>query len=227
MPSLYSACIYHPVKGLANVPCKHCTHTVFWLETLKAPILYPLRCWSTLVIQVEIVCASMGNTLGSVGGFCVGTEEIVEHQRLSGSGYCFSASLPPFLATAASHTLAQLQQDGSYLIKKLHANVAILRRELSKLPEVVVMGGVNELSPLIHLRLANQPADRKEAEQLLSKISDHVLTKGSVLTCVAYYSNLDRVQPPPSLRVVATALLDEKDCKAAVNAISQALKQYL
>lgn len=40
-----------------------------------------------------------GNSLASIGGFCAGDREIVDHQRLSGLGYCFSASLPPFLAT--------------------------------------------------------------------------------------------------------------------------------
>lgn len=42
-----------------------------------------------------------GNALASIGGFCAGDREIVDHQRLSGLGYCFSASLPPFLATGA------------------------------------------------------------------------------------------------------------------------------
>lgn len=43
-----------------------------------------------------------GNALASIGGFCAGDREIVDHQRLSGLGYCFSASLPPFLATGAA-----------------------------------------------------------------------------------------------------------------------------
>ena len=34
-----------------------------------------------------------GNSLASIGGFCAGDREIVDHQRLSGLGYCFSASL--------------------------------------------------------------------------------------------------------------------------------------
>lgn len=49
--------------------------------------------------QVEIVGASLGAALSSVGGFCAGDREVVDHQRLSGLGYCFSASLPPYLAT--------------------------------------------------------------------------------------------------------------------------------
>lgn len=42
-----------------------------------------------------------GHALASVGGFCSGSVEVTEHQRLSGLGYCFSAALPPYLATAA------------------------------------------------------------------------------------------------------------------------------
>lgn len=30
-------------------------------------------------MQVEVITASMGNALGSVGGFCVGTEEVGAH----------------------------------------------------------------------------------------------------------------------------------------------------
>ena len=49
--------------------------------------------------EVEIITASLGNTLGSVGGFCAGSKQVISHQRLNASGYCFSASLPPYLAT--------------------------------------------------------------------------------------------------------------------------------
>ncbi len=42
-----------------------------------------------------------GHAIASVGGFCSGNLEVTEHQRLSGLGYCFSAALPPYLATAA------------------------------------------------------------------------------------------------------------------------------
>lgn len=46
-----------------------------------------------------------GNSLASIGGFCSGEREVVDHQRLSGLGYCFSAALPPYLATGAAPTL--------------------------------------------------------------------------------------------------------------------------
>jgi len=51
--------------------------------------------------DVEIVIISLENSLASIGGMCVGDMEVVDHQRLSGAGYCFSASAPPFVAVAA------------------------------------------------------------------------------------------------------------------------------
>ena len=45
--------------------------------------------------------ASLENSAASSGGFCVGTKFVIDHQRLSGLGYCFSASLPPMMAAAA------------------------------------------------------------------------------------------------------------------------------
>ena len=43
----------------------------------------------------------MEYSLASVGGFCCGRHYVVGHQRLSGMGYVFSASLPSLLARAA------------------------------------------------------------------------------------------------------------------------------
>jgi serine palmitoyltransferase len=59
----------------------------------------------------------MEMSLGSVGGFCVGSSFVVQHQVLSGQGYCFSASLPPLLATAAIEALniIETKQESKFL----------------------------------------------------------------------------------------------------------------
>lgn len=75
--------------------------------------------------------ARAGNALGSVGGFCAGDREIVDHQRLSGLGYCFSASLPPFLATAAIGALDVLESDAPRLLPALAFNARLLRSRLA------------------------------------------------------------------------------------------------
>lgn len=36
--------------------------------------------------EVDMIMASLEGFVGSVGGFCVGTHFIIEHQRLSGLG---------------------------------------------------------------------------------------------------------------------------------------------
>ena len=98
--------------------------------------------------------------MGSVGGFCVGDRDTVEHQRLSGSGYCFSASLPPYLAAAGIAMLHRLRGEpaaggaagerardgkdgkakrqggsgggahGCELVQQLHARIRAFRAEL-------------------------------------------------------------------------------------------------
>jgi len=39
-----------------------------------------------------MLTVAMDTALASVGGLCVGTREVVDHQRLSGAGYCFSGA---------------------------------------------------------------------------------------------------------------------------------------
>ena len=39
------------------------------------------------VNEIDILNVSLETALGSVGGVCVGTREVVDHQRLSGAGY--------------------------------------------------------------------------------------------------------------------------------------------
>ena len=69
-----------------------------------------------------------------MGGFCAGDREIVDHQRLSGLGYCFSASLPPFLATAAVGALDVLESRADALLPALADNARLLRSKLAEVP---------------------------------------------------------------------------------------------
>lgn len=60
---------------------------------------------------MDLICSSLENSVGSIGGFSVGSTFIVDHQRLSGLGYCFSASAPPLLAQAAISALDRFESD--------------------------------------------------------------------------------------------------------------------
>ena len=78
-------------------------------------------------------CAPAGNALAAQGGFCAGPREMVDHQRLSGMGYCFSASLPPYLAVAATQALQALANKPQ-LVRRLQLNAASLRDALQDVP---------------------------------------------------------------------------------------------
>ncbi|KAK9884299.1 hypothetical protein WA026_005251 [Henosepilachna vigintioctopunctata] len=55
--------------------------------------------------------------IGSIGGYCVGSHAVIEHQRLSGSGYIFSASLPTYLAQIVIKSLDILDNKPKRLVK--------------------------------------------------------------------------------------------------------------
>lgn len=59
--------------------------------------------------RVDMIIGTLENALGSIGGFCAGTHMTIEHQRLSGSGYIFSASLPTFLVQAVIKSIDVLE----------------------------------------------------------------------------------------------------------------------
>ncbi|KAJ6340444.1 hypothetical protein OIU77_008244 [Salix suchowensis] len=77
------------------------------------------------VPKVDIVTAAMGHALAIEGGFCTGSSRVIDHQRLSSSGYVFSASLPPYLACAAI-TAIDVLEDNPTLITKLKENISVL-----------------------------------------------------------------------------------------------------
>jgi len=61
------------------------------------------------MMNAEIITFSLEYSFGSVGGMTVGCEEVVDHQRLSGAGYCFSASAPPFLSKVCLASIRRLE----------------------------------------------------------------------------------------------------------------------
>ena len=59
--------------------------------------------------EVDMIIGSLAGPICAGGGFCAGSDEIVEHQRISASAYTFSAALPAMLATTASEVLSMIQ----------------------------------------------------------------------------------------------------------------------
>lgn len=103
--------------------------------------------------SIDIMASSLATSLGSVGGFCIGNErEVVDHQRLSGAGYCFSASTPPFVAKAATVALEKMTENNFKLQHKLKVNLNEILEGIDQIPQLLVTSDEN--SPIIHVRLA-------------------------------------------------------------------------
>ena len=56
----------------------------------------------------------------------------MDHQRLSGLGYCFSASLPPYLATGAICALQRMQEQPE-LVSRVAQNARRMRELLQQI----------------------------------------------------------------------------------------------
>eukprot|EP00543_Licmophora_paradoxa_P003759 CAMPEP_0202456848 /NCGR_PEP_ID=MMETSP1360-20130828/14013_1 /ASSEMBLY_ACC=CAM_ASM_000848 /TAXON_ID=515479 /ORGANISM="Licmophora paradoxa, Strain CCMP2313" /LENGTH=433 /DNA_ID=CAMNT_0049076783 /DNA_START=172 /DNA_END=1473 /DNA_ORIENTATION=+ len=158
--------------------------------------------------DAEIVTISLENAFGSIGGVTVGNEEVVDHQRLSGAGYCFSASSPPFTASAAIASLEQLQQCPE-LLQNLNRNIKYMHNALTSWTknEHRVSVTSDERSPMIVLEL-NSGSAHEVAE-----------------TCIHQGLALVAEMKPESLRLTMSASQTLGDIDKAVAILSDVVKK--
>ena len=153
--------------------------------------------------------AGMDKALGSTGGFCIGNKEITHHQTLSGAGYVFSASAPPFSCTAAQTALQLLEENGKEYIEQLTNNAALFRKLVADNDQNRWNTGYNNLiSPLIHLRFNEKYVNDDVAEKYFDVISSEARKKGVLIYSAVYlpqeFGISDKSDPRPSLRMCVT-----------------------
>jgi len=74
--------------------------------------------------KVDAIMGSLELAVAGVGGFCAGRRGLVDHQRLAGAGYCFSASCPPSACSAVKATVKDLPSSARR--QRLQANTKSL-----------------------------------------------------------------------------------------------------
>ncbi|THG19609.1 hypothetical protein TEA_019030 [Camellia sinensis var. sinensis] len=168
--------------------------------------------------KVDIITAAMGHSLATEGGFCVGSVRVTAHQRLSSSGYVFSASLLPYLATAAITAIDVLEENPD-LTTKLDKNIAVLHKGLSNIHGLKIVSDVK--SPIVFLRLKNSTGSLKSDSQLLEHIAEQVLKEDSVFVVTSKRSMLDKCRLPVGIRLFVSASHSESDLLKA----SESLKR--
>jgi len=173
------------------------------------------------VDEVDLIAGSLENSLASVGGFCCGRAYVIDHQRLSGLGYCFSASAPPMLAQAAISALEVLEKSPDMLVrleemsKYAHSRLATLKYfSISEDPA----------SPIIHLRLA-APSGQREADlNTLRTIVQLAEEQGVALTVAAYLDD-EIHMPPASIRVSINCELSRDEMDRVVDVLQSVVQQ--
>lgn len=120
--------------------------------------------------EVDLISASLENAVESIGGFCVGSHFIVEHQRLSGLGYCFSASQPPFLTQAAISALDIFEKEPK-IFNQLNDTAEKVDEQFRYFSKLELRG--HPISPVKHLYLKDND-DSEKCEKILRKIADEV-----------------------------------------------------
>jgi serine palmitoyltransferase len=167
--------------------------------------------------SVEFLNISFETVLGSTGGVCVGTREVVDHQRLSGAGYCFSAAAPPFFSATAIESLRLLETDVS-LRKTLQQNVIRFRDNL-------ITGNLLEFfevsdapSPVLHLTLKSSLGFGFDEEaSLFADIASKCLVGGVAIASKGDlgYLKASGVRLRPSARLVVNGMLSAADIDRA------------
>ncbi|VDD80856.1 unnamed protein product [Mesocestoides corti] len=166
------------------------------------------------VDHVDVITGSLETAIGVFGGFCAGSHFVVDHQRLSGQGYCFSASLPPILAVASEAAVECLQKESGSRQRRLRHIAHLLQDRLQEktLAQYWTLDpATHPDSPVKHIRLAvgKNTIDRlEEACDLASslpqslEVSDKALLTTPVLLTVArHVEGAHRKIPAPSIRL--------------------------
>jgi serine palmitoyltransferase len=178
--------------------------------------------------DIDILTGNLEGATSSVGGFCCGARNVIYHQRLNSSGYVYSCSLPPLLASASITALDILDQDPG-LVSKLAENTKYFVNGLKNISGVTVTSSTE--SPIIHLRLSKvapqNETERLTEERTLQNIVKEALNRGILLTRAKYVHHYEYFMPVPSIRICVSAIHTKEQLQNALNVIKESTEKAL
>lgn len=185
--------------------------------------------------EVDMIVGSMAGPLSAAGGFCAGSDEIVEHQRLSAASYTFSAALPAMSATTASETLMLLQTQGR-LVEELRERTRDMWLQLDPRSDWVVCTSAQE-NPVLLLVLkpdivSSRRLSTDDQQILLQEVVDECLAQGVLVTRTKHLpaggtGKSEVFLPRPALKVAVTIGLSKKETEKAGITIRHAVTKIM
>ncbi|OXA44032.1 serine palmitoyltransferase 1 [Folsomia candida] len=217
-----------PLKEIAAM-CRKSKVRIFVDETLSFGVLGATGRGITEYLDVpirdlDLISGSLEHAMSAFGGFIVGPSFVVDHQRISGLGYCFSASLPPLLAGVGIKSLS-LMEKNPLMVRDLQEKCKFFHKALDALDHFYVSG--HELSPVKHILLKKLHGSvqftRDEKCSALSRIILIVKEVNKIaLVQPSYLEKQEALVPEPSIRLAVNRLLTRDEIKIVVCAIQDA-----
>ena len=195
--------------------------------------------------QIDMLVGSVANGLNSSGGFCAGSRIVVDHQRINGTSFVFSAAVPALLAVSASEGINILRNTPS-ILSTLQENVRAICAVLERVETLTIPS--HTASPIIHvhLRSAAMPSlsakpsnpatpaprdapsfDAASEGRLLQDIVDEALAQRVWITRARRLRGQELVEARPRIRLAFTAALSRKSCERAAGVIKAAVAKVL
>lgn len=218
-----------PLDKIVELKHKYCYRLImddsFGFGVLGKSGRGTLEHFGVSIDNVDIVSATLENSFGSVGGFCVGSPQVVEHQRLGGAAYVFSASLPPYISTASIEAFNHLEQNASSILPQLSNNVDKVIKGLTKiLPQPLTLDATKGL-PIMHIRLKRfDPTQRKEIDNKFKQVLEKALEKG-LAVARPQYSEREYQKPAPSIKIAVSVDHTTEDIEKCISVLKPILSE--
>ncbi|KAF8622397.1 hypothetical protein AX15_007049 [Amanita polypyramis BW_CC] len=115
--------------------------------------------------KIDMLIGNVAIGLASCGGFCAGSEEIINHQRINGLSFVFSASMPALLAVGASEAINLFRSTPS-IFTQLQDNIRAARAILDRVDCITVPS--HPASPIIHMYIRQSTSSLQPSSALLT-----------------------------------------------------------
>ncbi|KAJ4423247.1 serine palmitoyltransferase component [Gnomoniopsis sp. IMI 355080] len=183
--------------------------------------------------QVDMIIGNLSGPLCAGGGFCAGSKDVVGHQRISSSAYCFSAALPAMLAVTASETISLLQTNPE-ILTNARENTRALRAQLDPRSDWVMCTSALENPILLLVFKPNIVQSRRmsfeEQDRVLQDCVDEALANGVMITrlrTTLINKSVGGGQMQPALKICATTGLSKKEIEKAGITIRHAITKVM
>ncbi|CAJ2508834.1 Uu.00g138600.m01.CDS01 [Anthostomella pinea] len=186
---------------------------------------------------VDMILGSLSGPLCAAGGFCAGSKDVVEHQRINAAAYTYSAALPAMSAVTASETLNVLQCNPEILIQ-CRENIRAMRAQLDPRSDWVKCTSDAE-NPVMLLVLKPEVVQQRQLsvadqERLFLDCVEETLANGVLITrlkTTPLISSLGaqnaEVNIQPALKVCITSGLSKKEIEKAGVTIRHAITKVM